>query len=238
MRNVIRADLGRIFRKPSFYIIVVLTLVFLATRKQADTAADQIDNMKYYLNSLILFCVSIPIFLGVYSDDFKSGSMINLIGKGLSRKKVVIAKLLDVTMVLTAFYSVAYIVAVIKNEAAGVAVTPKQNLALLGYVLFCVLRGVGFFALASFVVFATWSTSGGMAVLLITVSISRIALLIVQRKFTLPIYDYSFDGLLESAYAKFAVGSFGWHIIPALVLYVGGAVFLTMLLFDRREIDL
>ena len=64
MRNVIRADLGRLFRKPSFYIITVLILVFLATRESADTAADQIEYAKSYLNSLMLFGVSIPIFMG------------------------------------------------------------------------------------------------------------------------------------------------------------------------------
>ncbi|MCR5227400.1 MAG: hypothetical protein K6E27_09330 [Eubacterium sp.] len=54
MRNVIRADLGRTFRKKSFYVFIALTLI--------------------YLDSTILFVISIPVFLGVYSDDFKSGS--------------------------------------------------------------------------------------------------------------------------------------------------------------------
>ena len=238
MRNVIRADLGRLFRKPSFYIITVLILVFLATRESADTAADQIEYAKSYLNALMLLGVSIPILMGIYSDDFNSGSVINLIGKGLSRKKVIFAKLLDVTAVLTAFYSVAYIIVLIKNMTAGLAVTPNQNLSLLVFCLFCILRGIGFFAVASLVVFSTWSTSGGMTVLLVLLAVSRMALTMIQNKFTMPVYDLSFDGLLDKSYAIFAAGNFGWHIIPAIVIYIGGVVLLSVILFKKREIDL
>ena len=46
MRNVIRADLGRIIRKPSFLVIIVLTLIFLATRTTADVAEEQIEYIK------------------------------------------------------------------------------------------------------------------------------------------------------------------------------------------------
>ena len=222
----------------SFYIITVLILVFLATRESADTAADQIEYAKSYFNSLMLFGVSIPIFMGIYSDDFNSGSVINLIGKGLSRKKVIFAKLLDVTAVLTAFYSVAYIIVLIKNMTAGLAVTPNQNLSLLVFCLFCILRGIGFFAVASLVVFSTWSTSGGMTVLLVLLAVSRMALTMIQNKFTMPVYDLSFDGLLDKSYAIFAAGNFGWYIIPAIVIYIGGVVLLSVILFKKREIDL
>lgn len=238
MRNIVRADLGRIFRKPSFYVFVVLTLIYLATREPADTAADQIEYLKNYLDFTMLFAISIPVFLGVYSDDFKNGSIINGIGKGLSRKKVVFAKLIDVAAVLTIFYSAAFVVALIKNMTAGIAVTPKQNLALLLYCLFCVLRGVGFFSFASLVLFLTWNPSGGMATLLILLACARLGLGIVQNKFNIPVYDWSFDGLMEKAYARFVIGDFGWHIIPALLIYIGGAVFLTALVFKKREIDL
>jgi ABC-type transport system involved in multi-copper enzyme maturation permease subunit len=238
MRNVIRADIERIIRKPSFLCIIALTLIFLATRKSADVAEEQIEYIKEYFNTLLLFAVSIPVFLSIYSDDIKSGSVISLIGNGLSRKKVILAKLIDVTAVLTAYYSLAYIVALIKNMTAGIAITPKQNMLLLVYTLFCVLRGVGFFSVASLIVFVFWSPSGGMTAMLVLLAVSRMTLLILQKKFTIPIYDYSFDGLLDKAYSKFALGNFGWHIIPAIVIYIGGVVLITALLFKKKEIDL
>ncbi|MCR5226370.1 MAG: ABC transporter permease subunit [Eubacterium sp.] len=238
MINVIRADIGRVFRKRSFYIIVLLVLVFLATRESQDTAPEQMEYMKSYLSSFLLFGVSIPVFLGIYTDDFNSGSVINLIGKGMSRKKVIFAKLLDVAAVLIAFYSVAYVIILIKNMAAGISVTPNQNLSLLVFTLFCVLRGIGFFAVASLVVFSTWSTSGGMTTLLVLLASSKTILRILQLKFTKPIYDRSFDGLLDSAFARFDAGHFGWNIIPAIVIYIGGTVLLSMILFKKKELDL
>jgi hypothetical protein len=42
---------------PSFLVIILLTLIFLATRKTADVAEEQIEYIKEYLNSLLLFAV-------------------------------------------------------------------------------------------------------------------------------------------------------------------------------------
>ena len=238
MRSVIRADLRRILRKPTFYILIVIALVLLAFRKPAETASDQIESVKTFMNGVALFAVSIPTFLGVYSDDFKCGSMINLIGKGLSRKKVIIAKILDVAIILTAFYTCAYIVAFIKNMASGLSVTPKQNMYLLLFFLFCVLRGIGLFVLASFVVFSTWSAPGGMTVLVVLIILAKLVLKGIQDKITVPVFDMSYDGLLDASYAGFQAGNFGWQIIPAILIYICGIFFLSVLLFNRREIDL
>ena len=74
--------------------------------------------------------------------------------------------------------------------------------------------------------------------MLVLLAVSRMTLMILQKKFTIPIYDYSFDGLLDKSYSKFALGNFGWHIIPAIVIYIGGVVLITALLFKKKEIDL
>ena len=238
MRKMIRADLGRVLRKPAFYILIIFALVLVCIRKPAETAADQIETMKTVMGPILLFFVSIPIFLGVYSDEFKSGSMINIIGRGLSRKKVIIAKLIDVAIILLAIYSVAYIIALIKNAAAGVNVTTRQNLLLLVYCLFLILRGVVLFAIASFVVFTTWSAAGGMTILILTITLAKLSLKLCQEKTSIPVYDMSFDGLLDSSFAGFSAGNFGWQIIPALLIYLCGIVFLTSLIFNRKELDL
>ncbi len=238
MRKVIRADLRRILRKPAFYILVVIGLILMVMIRKADTASEQVESLKTSLSGISFFLISIPTFLGVYTDEFKSGSMINIIGGGLSRKKVIIAKLIDVAIIFLAYYAVLYIIILIKNTTAGIAVTPKQNLFLLLYALFCVIKGVGYFAVASLMVFATWAPAGGMVVLLILVTVFKFLLTNIQDKINLPIYNLSFPGLLDNAFVNIQAGNFGWQLIPALLIYVCGIVFLTMLIFNRKELDL
>ena len=238
MRNLIRGDLRRILRKPGFYILIVLELFLILSGKKAGTAAEQIENAKMYMNVVGLLAISIPVFLGVYADEMKSSTMISVIGRGLSRKKLILAKLIDAAILILAYYGIAFLAAFLKNTSANLAVTPKQNAFLLLYCLFCALKGIGFFALASFVVFASWSSAGGMLVLVICIMFSNLFLNAAQERTKLPVYNISFEGLLDSSYAAFSAGNPGWQILPAILLYVCGIVFLTFLVFNRREIDL
>ena len=238
MRKLIRADISRILRKPTFYILVVLSLIMLVVRPSGKTAALQIEGLKTYLNTFPIFGIGIPAFLAIYSDEMKSGKIIDVLGKGLSRKKILIAKLLDVLIILLMFFAAAYIIILIMNTAADIEVTPKQNLNLLMYCAFIIIKIIGFFALASLVVFASWNSAGGMIILILAGTLSSVILQAIQNKLTLPVYDMSYVGLLESSFAGFTAGNFGWQIIPALLVYLGGVIAISIAIFNRKEIEL
>ena len=238
MRKMIRADLRRVLGKPSFYIINVLTLIAFTFFTKGQTASEMVASVKEYIHGIVLFSAGITAFMGIYSDEIKSGFVINLIGSGYSRRKVIIAKLIDAAILISSVFSVAYIICLIKNMTAGLGISPKQNLFLLIYFLYCLILGIGFFALASLVVFVFWSASFGMIILLFEIVLSKIILNAIQEKFTIPIFDISFEGLLNSSYAAFSAGNFGWQIIPAVLIYICGIVFLAVVLFKRRELYL
>lgn len=238
MRNLIRADLRRVFLKPTFYILVFLVVLDIIISKNAESAVDQMDNLRNIMRMAGLFIITIASYLALYGDEFKSGVMINVIGSGMSRKKIVVAKLIDASLIMLIFYVLLYLVALAKNMTAGIAVTPKQNLFLLLYCFFCLIKGIGFLTLASFVAFATWSTPGGMIILIFATALSNLFFKGLQSHFAIPIYDLSFEGLLDTSYASFAAGGLGWQLIPAMVIYIGGLVVLTIILFNRREVDL
>lgn len=240
MRKLIHADLSRVLRKPTFYILIVLTLLALALpgREGAETASLQIEKMKSYVDAFPILGVGIPVFLAVYTDEMKSGKLIAVLGSGLSRRKILIGKLLDVLILLLLFFTAAYGIMLALNAASGVGVTPKQNLNLLLYCVFAVLKIIGFFALASLVVFAGWNAAGGMIILILAGTMSSLLLKIIQDRLTLPVFDMSYVGLLESSFAGFAAGKFGWQIIPALVIYLGGVIAVSIAIFNRKEIEL
>lgn len=238
MSKLIEADLKRILRKPTFYILIVLELISFASGNAADSAMDQIQRFRNLLDFDSMFAIGIPVFLAVYADEFRHGVMINVIGRGMSRKKIILAKMIDVGILFLMFYAITFLICFIENVTSGLSVTPKQNFFLLIYCLFRALKGIGFIALAAFVAFATWSAAGGMTILILGGALSGLFLKALQTELSVPLYDLSFEGLLDASYNTFAAGGFGWQLIPAIGIYLCGIVILTILAFNRREIDL
>lgn len=238
MRLLIRADLRRVLRKPGFYVLIVLTLVLFAFRKPEGIAAEYFDSTKMTLENIGLPLLCIPIFLAVYGDEFKSGTLQCVIGRGLSRSKVVIAKLLDAAILLAAAMAAMFLVVFLRTSFSSLAVTARQNLHFLYFCIICVLRGVGYMALSSLVMFLTWSAAAGTVTLVVCSMLSGFFLKAVQDWSHLPLYDLSYEGLLNASCTAIQAGSFGWQLIPALVIYLGGVVWLNIVIFNRKELEL
>ncbi|MBQ9322216.1 MAG: hypothetical protein IJ239_07695 [Eubacterium sp.] len=238
MSKLIRADLRRVLKKRSFYILIIIAFFVFLTWGSAETASDQVEEMKHFLGNTIFLAIAIPVFLGVYADDMKSGSLVGVVGSGISRRKVIVAKLIEAGILFLVFYAFAYVIALFNNSMADVGVTPRQNLYLLIYCIYCVIRGIGIFALAALIVFASWSAVGGMILLLLAATLLPMILQMIQSRVVLPVYDASLQGLLESSYAMFFAGRFGWQILPAVLIYLFGIPALSIHLFNKKEIAL
>lgn len=237
MNRLMKADLKRIIAKPSMYVIVLILVLFILFKDAASTAAGQMEFYKAMFGNIGLIFLSIPIFLSVYSDEIKSGIMISMIGMGMERKNIVFSKLKDSFVLYCGTYLILYVAALIKNTVSDLPISPKQNAFLLLFCAFSVIRGLGIMALASLVLFLTMSAAGGMLVLVLAGAIGTGLLKAVQDRFKLPVYDISFMGLLDSSFAEFQAGNFGYTIIPALV-YLAIVVAINIATFDRREMDL
>ncbi|MBQ1489349.1 MAG: hypothetical protein IIZ41_11420, partial [Lachnospiraceae bacterium] len=123
MRNMIRADLRRVFRKQIFWIIPLIALLFgLSTMvsmltveilskiiPQMGLFAQQKNAALASINTVmdsLKLALSIVIFLALFVDDFKSMSMTQMIGYGMSRKKIVLSKFIDSVILSSIFYVV------------------------------------------------------------------------------------------------------------------------------------
>ena len=229
--------LARSFQ-PGFYVLIVLTLALFALRKPDGIAAEYLEMTRTTLEDIGLPFLCIPIFLAVYGDEFKSGTLQCVIGRGLSRPKVVIAKLLDAAILLGCAVAAVFFVIFIRNSFSNLAITPRQNLHFLYFCVVCVLRGVGYMALSSLVMFLTWSAAAGTVTLIICSMLSSLFLRAIQDWSHLPLYDLSYEGLLNASCTAIQAGKFGWQLIPALVIYLGGVVWLNILIFNRKELEL
>ena len=237
MNRLIKADLKRIVVKPTVYIVGLIMVILVLTRTASDTSSDQVNFYKAFFNNVGLIFISIPIFLSVYSDEIKSGIMVSIIGMGMDRKKVVLSKLEDALVLYGVTYLLLYITALIKNAMSGLPITPRQNAFLFLFCVFCVIRGIGIMALASLVLFLTFSASGGMLILIVAGAAGAGLLSYIQDNTSIPLYDISYIGLLDKAFVDFQNGSFGVTLLPALA-YLAAIIALNIITFDRKEMDL
>ena len=114
---------------------------------------------------------------------------------------------------------------------------PIQSASLAFYIFIYYIRTVGYLAIASFFVYLTWSTAPGIITLILLSSFLGITLNLIETLLKVPVYQYYFDGLLDAAYAQISAGNVGYQIIPAVVVYIGGALLLATVVFRKKEIE-
>ena len=95
MIRMIRADIRRILKKVMFYIICLIAYIIMFTIEKEDTAIDQISTIKMAMELLGSALFPIAVFIFVYGDEFKAGVIHSIIGRGMSRAKIVTAKYID-----------------------------------------------------------------------------------------------------------------------------------------------
>lgn len=237
MRRLVSADLKRFFRRPSFYVLIVFLFLEILFITEGETAAEQIEG----LQGQIQFCIVTACFLVfhiLYGDEFRTGFMINSIGRGYSRAKIVISKLVSSAVILFLVTLTAYLAALILNMDEELAVTARENSFLFLYMLYTFLKGIGYMAVGALFLFSSGSLAAGVVALVICSIFLDGILSMIQSELFIPVYDICYDGLLDKSYAVFQAGAFGWQIIPAFIVYICGLVFITVLIFNKKELEL
>ena len=236
MRRLIRADLRRFFSKPGFYLLIIFLIVETLFITYGETAAEQIEELHGQVNFwTVLVCFL--TFNTLYGDEARTGFMATAIGRGHSRAKIVVSKLITASIVLFISVLIAFATSLLMNSDPELAVSERQNCFLFLFMLYAFLKGVGYMAIASLFLFSSGSIALGIAAL-VTCSVFGVVLYTVQTDYLIPVYDICYDGLLEKSYTVFHGGAFGWQIIPAVIIYILGSVYLTVKSFEKRELEL
>ena len=237
MRKLVRADIRRFFAKPGFYILTVLFILEMVLMVEGETAAEQIEQLRYQIRfGIIVFCFL--IFHTLYGDEFRTGFMVTAIGRGYSRAKIVISKLIASAIILLTVTLIAYAAALCLNSFAGLGISVRQNLFLLLYMVFSLLKGIGYIAIAALFLYASWSMAVGIVALVLMSVFGGGILENIQSRFYIPVYDICYDGLLEKSFVIFQAGDFGWQIIPAIAVFVCGTVYINISIFNKKELEL
>ncbi|MBP3197028.1 MAG: hypothetical protein J6N21_08495 [Butyrivibrio sp.] len=242
MRNLLRADLKRIFRVGLIYGGLVLALIYISYAVLEGVVNDGsiglINGVQKSLSGapIALFIV-FPAFYAVFAHELSSKSMQIVLGHGITRNKLIIAKLLDAAILLLCLYLVIITVALIViNSGSAIVLSQQQQVNLIIYIILRWLRHFGYIVFSAMIMYISGSTVLGIIACIAFTVVFKLVFNIIEFFSSVSLYDYTFDGLLDWAYTGIEVGAAPWQLLPA-GCYLLAALALTTYFFRRKEFD-
>jgi len=242
MRNLLRADLKRIFRVGLIYGGLLLALIYISYTVLEGVVNDGsiglINGVQKSLSGapIALFIV-FPAFYAVFAHELSSKSMQTVLGHGITRDKLIIAKLLDAAILLFCLYLVIITAALIViNTESAIVLSPQQQVNLIIYVILRWFRHFGYIVFSAMIMYISGSAVLGIIACIAFTVVFKLVFNIVEFFSSLSLYDYTFDGLLDWAYTGIEVGAAPWQLLPA-VCYLLAALAITTYFFRRKEFD-
>ena len=247
MKSLILADIIRILRKPTYRI--TLFLAFLLTISVAVRTRFHVWNglayasNQYTMMSLAMdLIMGVLIFLSVYADEFTSNAMQVLIGRGISRFKLLLSRLADSILITLISYT-AYISAVLLiGLIMGAGMSREEVAFLLSSALVGAVKTIGFGAMAMIVLYFTKN----VAFAALTDIFLLVAMDLITDNFKkIPVIKYlhleqrTFSGAVDAARAGLMLGDTAslftifWELLKICAL----CLLVSYLVFRKKELD-
>jgi len=177
MKRLVFTDLRRAQKKKAFIIcmaIVVLlmiaVLVFAIVKPSGAAAIAEAKETSgkatAFLNSIsiafgmIALLIGIPIFATVFSDDFKSRTMQTAIGRGISRRRLILARFYEVIALMIESHLIFTVIAIIMGFALGATVGGIGT--MVGKLWFDSLLILANTAIAMMILYMSQNATGGL----------------------------------------------------------------------------
>ena len=246
MKDLIIADITRIFRKPTYRIAMLVCLVWSLI--WAINAKKDVWNGFIYVKSqatalgIVGLIMGISIYLSVYADEFSSNSMQCLIGHGVSRFRLLLAKFIDCVIVTFASFLAYYLFILIVGLVMGARINATELRFISGMVMVWALKSLGYATFSMIVLY--WSKNVAMATFT-DVFLLFAASLLMGLLNNIPIIKfyhlqkYIFEGMLNNANTAIQLGQTqAWFwIFFAIARICIFSIVVSFLLFRKKELD-
>ena len=180
--------------------------------------------------------VVLPVFLAVFLSELSSKSMQCVLGRGISRDKLILTKLLETGLLVAVYFAVATLVAGMINSDETLALSAAQKANTFIFIWMSAFRVFGYLIFSAMVLFLADSTAAGVIACVVFVYLFKIVVRLIEYVSDLTLYDYTFDGFLDWGYQAVEAGGIAWQFFPA-ILYVAAAFLVTVFFFRRKEFD-
>ncbi|WP_026529176.1 ABC transporter permease [Butyrivibrio sp. VCD2006] len=247
MKNLIFADVKRILRKPAYWIVLgICLLISLFWSVQSNNSGGMsgfsfASNQGTAVNTMNLF-IGIAIYVSVYADEFTSNSMQCLIGRGISRRRLLIAKFINCVIVTFISYGIYTLFITITGLIMGAKMNGSESSFLYSTILTNAFIVLGYATISMIILF--WSKNVAYATLVDAFllfagstlmsglnSIPAISIWHIDRHiFSQALECAKVDLLLTGGTAIFTLL---WHVVKICAI----SIILAYLLFRKKELD-
>ena len=247
MKNLIFADVKRILRKPSYWIILGICLLislFWTIQSKGDGGLSGLSfasSQGTAINTMNLF-IGIAIYVSVYADEFTSNSMQCLIGRGISRRRLLIAKFVNCVIVTFISYGIYTLFISITGLIMGAKMNGAESSFLYSTILTNAFIVLGYATISMIILF--WSKNVAYATLVDAfllfagdTLLSGLNMLPVIKFWHIDRHVFSqalecakVDLLLTGGTAIFTLL---WHVAKICTI----SIILAYLLFRKKELD-
>ena len=247
MKNLIFADVKRILRKPAYWIVLgICLLISLFWSVQSNNSGGMsgfsfASNQGTAVNTMNLF-IGIAIYVSVYADEFTSNSMQCLIGRGISRRRLLIAKFINCVIVTFISYGIYTLFITITDLIAGVKMNGAESSFLYSSILTNAFTVLGYATISMIILF--WSKNVAYATLVDAFLLFAGDTLLSGLN-DIPVIKFwhidrhVFSNALECAKVDLlltggtAIFTLLWHVVKICAI----SIILAYLLFRKKELD-
>lgn len=245
MKDLIFADTKRILRKPTYWIIMLIALAAMliaaiSARRGAWNGVAFLAKQDIIFG-IISGVLSVSIFLGVYADEFTSNSMQCLIGRGISRFKLLLSKVIDCVIISFACFLLCGLFICLLGLIMGAGMSAYEFKFLLGMTFNNMLCATGFSTIAMIFLYATknvaLATFIDVVLLFASLPISAAIKKIPVVKF-LHLENKLFDNELNLKFTDFMLGNGGLlSMISKTLAVCAVSLIISYLFFRKKELD-
>lgn len=248
MIHYIGAELYRIFRKKSIYILAItatvllFAVIFIMDNPQR-TTADYMLVGKFIINFATVLLGTL-IFSLIYLDDFKAKSSSAIISCGESRNLFVFSKQVISVIVTILAYAVMMGVFFIGAAVLGYVFTGEQMTELVFSAFGSILTVLGYLAIGGLIAYG--SQNGVLSLICFLLLSVGFVDMVVGTALKLPIFSELFGGIqsyLLSAATSTWVGElsqhvFAWKWFLVCMGYIIIPTVISVFLFRKKDLDI
>ena len=246
MKNLIAADITRIFRKPSYRIALAVCFV-LALIWAVQAKTDVWNGYTFVAGqaaalNLCGYILGISIYISVYADEFSSNSMQCLIGHGVSRFRLLLAKFIDCVIVTLVSFLSYYLFTLVLGLVLGAGMNASEFNYISGLIVVWALKSLGYATFSMIVLY--WTKNVGLATFtdVLFLFSGGLIMALLDNIPVIKLYHldrFIFEGILSRANVSIQLGQAdAWlWILFAIVRLCLFSIVVSFLLFRKRELD-
>lgn len=245
MNRYMKADFYRIFGRVSRYVTLFILFAafgaFMYAVSDGSTPYELVETLTKLVNIAVCPIFGLVEYGVVYGDDIKAKTMQIAIGTGISRKKVIFTKWVEILLLtildVAVFLGIAYVVSILRG--AVFSGEPLRDVLIL--TAFSLVKLAGAAAVTSILLFGTMNPALGMILYIISafgiLYFLMSALLTAGPLQGLHLDQYLFTSLLEAAKTRAVIGTFSVPHIAGIAAYLLLFYFLACKVFKKVELE-